>query len=102
LNEWSIRLAAVVTSCGVTRFQQYLGGDLAGWSGPRYMPLIKSRYNLSPDQMPFDFAKVMPQSPLARCSFALRSETTNLTLRECATLSLPQSRSTSCLDNRSA
>jgi hypothetical protein len=36
-----------------------MGGDLAGWAGPRYMPLIKSRYNLSPDEMPFDFAEVI-------------------------------------------
>jgi dipeptidyl aminopeptidase/acylaminoacyl peptidase len=53
------RIKAVVTCCGFTRFHKYMSGDLTGWSGPRYMPLIKSRYALSPDQMPFDFTEVI-------------------------------------------
>jgi len=53
------RIKAVVTSCGFTSFHKYMGGDLHGWSGPRYMPLVASRYNFSPDNMPFDFAEII-------------------------------------------
>lgn len=53
------RLKAVVTSCGFTSFHKYMGGDLHGWSGPRYMPRVATKYNFSPDQMPFDFAEVL-------------------------------------------
>ena len=53
------RIKAVVTSCGFTSFHKYKGGDLHGWTGPRYMPLIATKYNYSPDQMPFDFAEVL-------------------------------------------
>jgi dipeptidyl aminopeptidase/acylaminoacyl peptidase len=53
------RIKAVVTSCGFTSFHKYKGGDLHGWSGPRYMPRIATRYDYSPDKMPFDFAEVL-------------------------------------------
>ena len=53
------RIKAAVTSCGFTSFHKYKGGDLNGWTSPRYMPLIKTKYKLSPDQMPFDFAEVI-------------------------------------------
>jgi dipeptidyl aminopeptidase/acylaminoacyl peptidase len=53
------RIKAVVTCCGFTSFHKYMKGDLTGWSGPRYMPRIKSHYALSPDRMPFDFAEVI-------------------------------------------
>jgi acetyl esterase/lipase len=53
------RIKAVVTSCGFTSFHKYKGGDLRGWSGPRYMPRIASRYHFSPDEMPFDFHEVL-------------------------------------------
>ncbi len=53
------RIKAVVTCCGFTRFHKYMKGDLTGWSGPRYMPRIKSEYGLSPDRMPFDFTEVI-------------------------------------------
>ncbi|HVT28601.1 MAG TPA: alpha/beta fold hydrolase [Lacipirellulaceae bacterium] len=60
------RIRAVVTSCGFTSFHKYKGGDLSGWTSPRYMPLIASKYHHSPDEMPFDFAEVIaaiaPQS----------------------------------------
>jgi hypothetical protein len=36
-----------------------MGGDLHGWSGPRYMPRVASRYHVSPDAMPFDFPEVL-------------------------------------------
>jgi dipeptidyl aminopeptidase/acylaminoacyl peptidase len=53
------RIKAAVTSCGFTSFRKYKGGDLKGWTSPRYMPLIATKYKLSPDQMPFDFAEVI-------------------------------------------
>ena len=53
------RIKAAVTSCGFTSFHKYKGGDLTGWTSPRYMPLIKTKYKLSPDQVPFDFAEVI-------------------------------------------
>jgi predicted dienelactone hydrolase len=53
------RIKAAVTSCGFTSFHKYKGGDLRGWTSPRYMPLIKTKYKLSPDKMPFDFAEVI-------------------------------------------
>jgi dienelactone hydrolase len=53
------RIKAAVTSCGFTSSHKYKGGDLKGWTSPRYMPLIATKYNLSPDQIPFDFAEVI-------------------------------------------
>jgi predicted dienelactone hydrolase len=53
------RIKAAVTSCGFTSVHKYKGGNLAGWAQPRYMPLVKTKYNLSPDQMPFEFAEVI-------------------------------------------
>jgi dienelactone hydrolase len=53
------RLKAVVTCCGFTRFARYMGGDLTGWAGPRYMPRIATAYDKSPDRMPFDFPEVL-------------------------------------------
>jgi pimeloyl-ACP methyl ester carboxylesterase len=53
------RIKAVVSSCGFTAFHKYKGGDLHGWSSPRYMPVIGKKYNYSPDRMPFDFAEVL-------------------------------------------
>ncbi|MCI0335001.1 MAG: prolyl oligopeptidase family serine peptidase [Planctomycetes bacterium] len=53
------RIKAVVTSCGFTSFHKYMGGDLHGWSGPRYMPRVATDYNFSPNRMPFDFHEVL-------------------------------------------
>jgi dienelactone hydrolase len=53
------RIKAVVTSCGFTAFHKYKAGDLTGWTSPRYMPLIKTKYNNSLDRVPFDFAEVL-------------------------------------------
>jgi dipeptidyl aminopeptidase/acylaminoacyl peptidase len=53
------RIKAVVTSCGWNVFADYYKGDLTGWSSPRYMPRIKSEYDLSPAKMPFDFHELI-------------------------------------------
>ncbi|HLJ53626.1 MAG TPA: alpha/beta fold hydrolase [Chthonomonadaceae bacterium] len=52
------RIRCVITNCGFTAFAHYYGGDLTGWSGPRYMPRIKSEFP-TPDRMPFDFQDVL-------------------------------------------
>ena len=53
------RIRAVVTSCGFNAFASYYGGDLKGWSSDRYMPRIRSQFELSPERMPFDFHEVL-------------------------------------------
>ena len=53
------RIKAVVSSCGWTPFHDYYGGKIAGWSHDGYMPLLKTRYKLDPDRLPFDFYEVV-------------------------------------------
>ncbi len=53
------RIKVIITSCGFTSFHKYMGGDLHGWSGPRYMPRVATHYNFSPDRMPFDFPEIL-------------------------------------------
>jgi dienelactone hydrolase len=52
------RIKALVSNCGFCSFSKYYGGDLTGWTGPRYMPRIKTDYP-TPDKMPFDFQEVV-------------------------------------------
>lgn len=52
------RIRCIITNCGFTSFSAYYGGDLAGWSGPRYMPRIKLEFP-TPREMPFDFHDVL-------------------------------------------
>ncbi|HEX3599237.1 MAG TPA: alpha/beta fold hydrolase [Lacipirellulaceae bacterium] len=86
------RIKAVVTSCGFTAFHKYKGGDLHGWSSPRYMPLIGTKYDYSPDRMPFDFAEVLAaiapravfvNAPLHDDNFEING------VRECLTAARP-------------
>jgi dienelactone hydrolase len=53
------RIKVVVTCCGFTSAHKYMGGDLHGWSGPRYMPRVATHYDFSPDKIPFDFHEVL-------------------------------------------
>jgi len=53
------RLRAVVTSCGFTSFPKYKNGNLTGWDGYRYMPLVATRYQKDPARMPFDFPALL-------------------------------------------
>jgi acetyl esterase/lipase len=53
------RLKAVVSSCGWTPFHDYYGGRLAGWTSARYMPRLRTEYDLDPDRAPFDFPEVI-------------------------------------------
>lgn len=52
------RIRAVVTSCGFTAMSRYYGGNLKGWTSPRYMPLISTVYHNSPRNLPFDFTDI--------------------------------------------
>ncbi|MCC2669732.1 MAG: prolyl oligopeptidase family protein [Armatimonadetes bacterium] len=52
------RIKAMVSNCGFNAFGKYYNGNIAGWSGPRYMPRIKSDYP-TPEKMPFDFHEVV-------------------------------------------
>lgn len=51
------RVRAMVSCCGFTAFCRYYGGDLTGWSGPRYCPRIK-RYATCSD-VPFDYHEMV-------------------------------------------
>ncbi len=53
------RIKAMVTSCGFTSAKKYYKGDLTGWAGVRYMPLIADKYDKDPDRMPFDFPELL-------------------------------------------
>ena len=59
LGVFDPRVKAVVSSCGWTPFHDYRGGKIAGWSHDGYMPLLKTRYNLDPNRVPFDFYELV-------------------------------------------
>lgn len=53
------RIKVMVTSCGFTAAKKYYNGDLAGWAGIRYMPLIAEKYGKDPARIPFDFPELL-------------------------------------------
>ncbi len=53
------RVRTIVSSCGWDPFRTYQGGDLNGWSSPRYMPRIQTRYNGDPSRVPFEFDELI-------------------------------------------
>lgn len=62
------RLKVVISSCGWTLFDYYdigeaaherFGGRLGAWAQDRYMPLIRDKYNLDGNKIPFDFHEVI-------------------------------------------
>lgn len=63
------RLKVVVSSCGWTLMHDYFSGDLLTaqkfggklwpWAQERYMPLMREKYALDPDKVPFDFDEVI-------------------------------------------
>jgi acetyl esterase/lipase len=74
------RLKAVVSSCGWTPFHDYYGGKIAGWTSDRYMPRLRTTYELDPNRVPFDFYEVVAalaprgffsNSPLGDDNFAV-------------------------------
>ncbi|MCE9532014.1 MAG: prolyl oligopeptidase family serine peptidase [Planctomycetes bacterium] len=63
------RIKCVVSNCGFCSFPTYMKGKIAGWSHDGYMPLIKTKYELDPAKMPWDFteavAAIAPRAFLA-------------------------------------
>ena len=50
------RLKVIVSSCGFTAFQK---DDMPSWTGPRYMPRIKSEFGNDAKKVPFDFHEIV-------------------------------------------
>ncbi|MEW4526896.1 alpha/beta fold hydrolase [Maioricimonas sp. JC845] len=59
LGVFDQRVKAIVSSCGWTPFHDYYGGKIAGWTSDRYMPSLKTDYDLDPDRVPFDFYELV-------------------------------------------
>jgi len=59
LGVFDERVKVIVSSCGWCPFHDYYGGKIAGWTSDRYMPLLKEKYNLDPDKVPFDFYELI-------------------------------------------
>lgn len=62
------RIKVIVASCGWTKFSYYnigeeaskrYGGRLGPWAQTRYMPLLRDKYGLDQQRMPFDFDEVI-------------------------------------------
>jgi pimeloyl-ACP methyl ester carboxylesterase len=62
------RLKVIVSSCGWTLMDYYdigekaserYGGRLGPWAQDRYMPLLRDKYNLEAERIPFDFDDVI-------------------------------------------
>ena len=62
------RLKVIVSSCGWTPFDYYdigvassknYGGRLGPWAQDRYMPLMREKYELNGEKIPFDFPEII-------------------------------------------
>lgn len=62
------RIKVIVSSCGWTLFDyyhagerssSYYGGRLGPWAQDRYMPLIRTKFDLDASKIPFDFDEVI-------------------------------------------
>jgi dienelactone hydrolase len=53
------RIKCIVSNCGFCSFPTYMKGNLAGWSHDGYMPLIKTKFDLKPEKMPWDFTEAV-------------------------------------------
>lgn len=62
------RIKVAVSSCGWTQFDYYNigaeaekkhGGRLGPWAQTRYMPLLRTRFNLENKKIPFDFDQII-------------------------------------------
>jgi hypothetical protein len=52
------RIRVIVSSCGLDSYLDYKGGDIRGWTSPRYMPaLLDYRNRLA--EIPFDFGEMI-------------------------------------------
>lgn len=55
LGVFDERVKVIVSSCGWTPLRDYYNGNLEGWTSARYIPLVKTKYKLDPDLVPFDY-----------------------------------------------
>jgi len=59
LGVFDTRVKVVVSSCGWTPHHDYYAGNLAGWSGERYLPRFREVYGLDPNRVPFDYYELI-------------------------------------------
>jgi predicted dienelactone hydrolase len=59
LGVFDPRIKCVVSNCGFCSFPTYMKGNLAGWSHDGYMPYIRTKYELKPGKMPWDFTEAV-------------------------------------------
>lgn len=68
LGAFDKRIKVIVASCGWTLFDSYdigeagskkYGGKLGPWAQDRYMPLLRDKYKLDANLIPFDFDEVI-------------------------------------------
>ena len=59
LGVFDERVKCIVSNCGFCSFSKYMKGNLTGWSHDGYMPLIRSKYDLKPEKMPWDFQEAV-------------------------------------------
>ncbi len=53
------RVAATISSCGVTTFAGYKNGNLTDWGKPRLLPRIHDVFHDDPSKIPFDFGELL-------------------------------------------
>jgi dienelactone hydrolase len=68
VGAFDTRLKVIVSSSGWTLMDYYdigeegskrYGGKLGPWAQDRYMPLLREKYNLDPEKIPFDFDEII-------------------------------------------
>lgn len=59
LGVFDERVKCIVSNCGFCSFPKYMKGNLAGWSHDGYMPLIRTKYDLKAEKMPWDFPEAV-------------------------------------------
>jgi len=68
VGAFDTRLKVIVSSSGWTLMDYYdigeeaskkYGGRLGPWAQDRYMPLLRDKFNLDPDKIPFDFDEII-------------------------------------------
>ena len=52
------RIKAVVSSCGLDSFTDYMGGNITGWTSARYMPRL-AEFKGRSGETPFDFDELL-------------------------------------------
>lgn len=94
------RIKVSVSSCGWTQFEYYnigeegskrYGGRLGPWAQTRYMPLIRSKYDLDERKIPFNFSDIISAiapraffsvSPLSDSNFNVEGVRVGIALAE--------------------